>query len=83
MNAAVEVLPRIPILMVDEETIFPDHNETTDTNNRPNPISSTAVVVTPMPTGIQFVGVGFGPEPDGQPQGALGKNPFLNFETIN
>jgi hypothetical protein len=36
-----------------------------------------------MPAGIQVMGVGFGREADGQPQGTPDKNPFLNLVSID
>ena len=83
MNAGVEVISRVPILAVEEVTICPNYNETTDTNICPTTTSGPPPVVTPMPTGIQVMGVGFGREADGQPQGTPDKNPFLNMRTID
>ena len=83
MNAGVEVTSRVPILAVEEVTICPNYNETTDTNICPTPTSGPSPVVTSMPTGIQVMGVGFGREADGQPQGTPDKNPFLNIQTID
>lgn len=83
INSDVDVKARIPILAVEAVTICPDYNETTDTNICPTPANSTAPVVTPMPAGIQVMGVGFGRELDGQPQGTPDKNAFLNVRTID
>ena len=82
-NAEVEVKARIPILAVEAVTICPNYNETTDTEVCPTPANGPAPVVTPMPTGIQLMGVGFGREKDGQPQGTPDKNAFLNIQTID
>jgi hypothetical protein len=82
-NSDVEIKSSIPILAVEEVTICPNYNETTDTNICPTPSNGTAPVATPMPTGIQVMGVGFGREADGQPQGTPDKNAFLNVQSIN
>ncbi|KAE9366344.1 outer membrane autotransporter barrel protein [Stipitochalara longipes BDJ] len=82
-NANVEVTSRVPTLAVEEVTICPNYNETTDTNICPTPTSGSIPIVTSMPTGIQVMGVGFGREADGQPQGTPDKNPFLNVQLID
>ena len=82
-NSNVEVKASILILAVEAVTICPNYNETTDTNICPTPTNGAAPVVTPMPTGIQVMGVGFGRETDGQPQGTPDKNAFLNVQSIN
>ncbi|KID85454.1 outer membrane autotransporter barrel protein [Metarhizium guizhouense ARSEF 977] len=77
-NAKVEVKARIPILAVETKTHCPTYNRTADNGLCPTPASAI-----PMPTGIRLMGVGFGREHDGMPQGTPDKNAFINIQTIN
>ena len=83
INADVEVKAHIPILAVEAVTNCTNYNETTDTNICPTPTRGPPPVVTTMPIGILYMGVGFGRESDGQPQGTPDKNAFLNIQSIN
>lgn len=82
-NAEFEVKARVPILAVEAVTTCPNYNVTTDRNVCPTPSSGPPPVVTTMPTRILNMGVGFGREADGQPQGTPDKNPFLNIQSVN
>ncbi|OAQ59657.1 outer membrane autotransporter barrel protein [Pochonia chlamydosporia 170] len=77
-NANVEIKARIPILAVETRTHCPDYNRTADNGVCPTPDGGTK-----MPTGIRVMGVGFGREHDGMPQGTPDKNAFINIQTIN
>jgi hypothetical protein len=59
MNVGVEVISQVPILLVEEETICQNYNESTDMNICPTPTLGPKPSVTSMPTGIQVMGVGF------------------------
>lgn len=82
-NADVEVKATVPILAVEAVTTCPNYNIRTDTNICPTPTSGPPPVVTTMPSRILNMGVGYGREADGQPQGTPDKNPFLNIQSIN
>ncbi|TWU72886.1 hypothetical protein ED733_004174 [Metarhizium rileyi] len=77
-NSDVEIKARIPILAVEEKAHCPDYNRTSD--NGICPTTGGGIV---MPTGIMVLGVGFGREHDGMPQGTPEKNAFINIQTIN
>ncbi|KAH9206015.1 hypothetical protein DL95DRAFT_240314, partial [Leptodontidium sp. 2 PMI_412] len=48
----------------------------------PIPPSTTPYEVTPYPSSIEILGIGFGRVGDGQPQGTPDKNPLLNVKEI-
>lgn len=82
-NAKVEVKARIPILAVETRTHCPDYNRTADNGVCPMPTNGENTAATQMPEGIRVMGVGFGREHDGMPQGTPDKNSFINIQTIN
>lgn len=82
-NAGVEVHARIPVLAVETRTHCPNYNRTRDTSRCATPTDGSKTTVTNMPKGIRVLGVGFGREKDGQPQGTPDKNAFLNVRTID
>jgi hypothetical protein len=77
-NANVEVKARIPVLAVETRTHCPDYDRTSDNGLCPAPSGATE-----MPSGIRVMGVGFGREHDGLPQGTPDKNAFINIHTVN
>jgi hypothetical protein len=77
-NAHVEVKARIPVLAVETRTHCPDYNRTTDNGVCPSPTGGVE-----MPSGIRVMGVGFGREHDGMPQGTPDKNAFVNIQTVD
>ena len=81
-NAKVEVKARIPVLAVETKTICPSYEKAHGTNACPCPKDGTPPVVIHMPTGIRVMGVGFGREHDGMPQGTPDKNALLNVRSI-
>ncbi len=72
-----EVIARVPVLAVAKEMICPGWSEKA---NRPDCAQPTDT--TENPAGIAYMGVGFGREHDGQPQGTPDKNPLLNLGMI-
>jgi hypothetical protein len=81
--AGVKVKANFPILAVSDVTICPHYDEAADTNTCPTPASGTAPTTTHLPTGIRLMGIGFGRQADGQPQGNPDKNPFLNINSVD
>jgi len=73
-----DVTTSVPILVVSKRYVCPGYNSTTD---GPNCASPTETI--DMPTKISLLGVGFGRQFDGQPQGNPDKNPFLNVINIS
>jgi hypothetical protein len=72
-----DVVTSVPILVVSKRYVCPGYNSRTD---GPNCTSPTETI--DMPTRISLLGVGFGRQFDGQPQGNPDKNPFLNVVNI-
>jgi hypothetical protein len=80
-NAATglfNIKARLPILAVEQRSVCPDYDEDVDTWSCPAPSGS----VENMPTGIRLMGVGFGRQNDGMPQGNPDKNTLLNIQSI-
>lgn len=73
-----DVAASFPILVVSTRYICPDYDEAKD---GPNCTSPTETI--DMPKKIALLGVGFGRQSDGQPQGNPDKNPFLNIVSID
>lgn len=73
----------VPVLAVTNRTVCPWYNLSTNTNYCPTSTDGQQAVVTSMPTGVKYLGVGFGREYNGQPQGTPDKVPFLNIASIN
>ncbi|WP_224240417.1 hypothetical protein [Hyalangium gracile] len=67
----------VPVLVVEKEATCPQYNEQTDKETCPG------TPLKPAKPGIFYMGVGFGREHDGQPQGTPDKNPFLHITQIN
>ncbi|WCM93019.1 hypothetical protein M5C99_22250 [Acidovorax sp. NCPPB 2350] len=73
-----EVVARVPVLAVEKEMICPGWSEKANRPDCEKPTSTTE-----SPGGIAYMGVGFGREHDGQPQGTPDKNPLLNIAAID
>ncbi|KAF2182391.1 hypothetical protein K469DRAFT_728580 [Zopfia rhizophila CBS 207.26] len=73
-----DIKATLPILAVEERSVCPDYDEAVDTYFCPVPSGT----VESMPTGIRLMGIGFGRQPDGQPQGYPDKNPLLSVSSI-
>lgn len=71
------VTASVPVLAVETEINCPGWDEKVNTPTCDKPKSTTQ-----NPTGIAYMGVGFGREHDGQPQGTPDKNPLLNITAI-
>jgi hypothetical protein len=69
---------KVPVLAVETQYTCPDWSEKAN-----QPTCAQAQKTVTMPTGIAYMGVGFGREHDGQPQGTPDKNPLLNLTTID
>ncbi|MGQ9366958.1 hypothetical protein [Azospirillum sp. ST 5-10] len=67
----------VPVLAVETEHICPGWSETANLPTCDQPTRTSR-----MPTGIAYLGVGFGREHDGQPQGTPDKNPLLNLTAV-
>ncbi|PVH68172.1 hypothetical protein DL98DRAFT_394629, partial [Cadophora sp. DSE1049] len=85
-NVRIPTLPMLPIvrsrvkvLAVTSVTTCSEYNVAVDRDVCP---MSPLPQVTPMPSGIELMGIGFGRMADGQPQGTPDKNPFLNIADI-
>jgi hypothetical protein len=75
----LQVVASVPVLAVDSEVICPGYYDTIPRH------AATACPGRPLrPAGdsIVYMGVGFGRESDGQPEGTPDKNPFLNIVRI-
>ncbi|MFM2043031.1 MAG: hypothetical protein RLY86_1607 [Pseudomonadota bacterium] len=68
----------VPVLAVEQQYTCPGYSETANL-----PICAAPTATVQMPTGIRYMGVGFGREHDGQPQGTPDKNPLLNITAID
>jgi hypothetical protein len=68
----------VPVLAVETQYTCPGWREQA---NQPTCAESQKTVT--MPAGIAYMGVGFGREHDGQPQGTPDKNPLLNLTAID
>ncbi|GKS96089.1 hypothetical protein [Acidovorax sp. SUPP2825] len=73
-----EVIARVPVLAVEKEIICPRWDEKANRPDCENPTYTTE-----SPGGIAYMGVGFGREHDGQPQGTPDKNPLINIAEID
>lgn len=73
-----EVIARVPVLAVEKEMICPRWSEKANLPDCEQPSRTTE-----SPAGIAYMGVGFGREHDGQPQGTPDKNPLLNLFMID
>jgi hypothetical protein len=67
----------VPVLVVEQEAVCPHYQEKTDRGTCPG------TQLKPAKPGIFYMGVGFGREHDGQPQGTPDKNPFLHITQID
>jgi len=76
-RGAVLATATVPVLAVERETICPLYDEKKDRAECPHK------KLHPASPDIHYVGVGFGREHDGQPQGTPDKNPLLNITSIN
>jgi hypothetical protein len=88
LSTNVEVTATIPILVVEDVAICSSYDSEVDTNVCPTPTNTTTsatatATVTHLPTGISLLGIGFGRQKDGQPQGNPDKNLLLNIDSIN
>lgn len=81
-DAEVEVQARVPILAVETRTHCPQYNATRDKNTCPS-VTGQPPQATQLPSGIRVMGVGFGREHDGMPQGTPDKNVFINIRRID
>ena len=68
---------RVPILAIEREAHCPAYNEATDGPNCPDTTFHAPSA------GIAYMGVGFGREHDGQPQGTPDRNALLNIVAID
>lgn len=75
-NGAVLATAAVPVLAIQQEVVCPHFSETA---NKP---VCPGTPLGPAKTGISYMGVGFGREHDGQPQGTPDKNPLLNITRI-
>jgi len=75
---ADEVIARVPVLAVEKEMICPNWDEKVNLPDCEKPTETKE-----SPPGIAYMGVGFGREHDGQPQGTPDKNPLLNIASID
>ncbi|AVT14374.1 hypothetical protein [Paracidovorax avenae] len=73
-----DVVARVPVLAVQKEMICPCWDEKAN-----QPVCEQPTKTTVRPKGIVYMGVGFGREHDGQPQGTPDKNPLLNLVAID
>jgi len=68
----------VPVLAVETQYTCPGWSEQANQPTCAEPVSTVA-----MPANIAYMGVGFGREHDGQPQGTPDKNPLLNLVAID
>ncbi|GAO13568.1 uncharacterized protein UV8b_05841 [Ustilaginoidea virens] len=80
-NAKQVVVARVPLLAVESKVHCPGYNATRDRDACPAAAAAGASA-TPMPSNIRVLGVGFGREHDGMPQGTPDKNAFINVRSI-
>jgi hypothetical protein len=72
------VTATVPVLAVEQEVYCPDYYK-----GKERGPACPHKKLEPASSGITYMGVGFGREHDGQPQGTPDKNPFLNITKIN
>ena len=77
------VTATVPVLAVTMSVICPWYNLSIDTDSCPTSPDGVTAVPTSMPTGIEYMGVGFGREYEGQPQGTPDKVTLLNIDSID
>lgn len=80
-SIGTSITAEIPILAVTRSVICPGYNSTTGGPDCPPSAEPTRD--RDMPEHITYMGVGFGRQYNGQPQGNPDKNPFLNIIAIN
>ena len=73
----------VPVLAVTTSVVCPWYNTSIDTTSCPPSPNGTIVVPTIMPTEVEYMGVGFGREYNGQPQGTPDKVTLLNIDSID
>lgn len=74
-STRVPVVAHVPVLVTEQTAVCPEWKASD------GPRCPTAALEPARP-GIHYMGVGFGREYDGQPQGTPDKNPFLNVVRI-
>ncbi|KAH6869275.1 outer membrane autotransporter barrel protein [Thelonectria olida] len=79
--AGVEVKVSIPVLAVEKKTVC-KHWVDSYGADCPTVVGQDPPEETDWPTGVRLMGVGFGRQADGQPQGDPDKNAFLNVRKI-
>ncbi|WP_052518942.1 hypothetical protein [Archangium violaceum] len=72
----VPVTAQVPVLAIEQEVVCPDYKKDDKATCPGKPLGTAS-------DKIAYMGVGFGREHDGQPQGTPDKNPFLNITKIN
>lgn len=82
LNTSVPVTAMVPILAVEEKTNCPKYNKTSGRGVCVSVAGDDPPKPTLMPSGIRYMGIGFGREHDGMPQGTPDKNAFLNIQKI-
>ncbi|CEJ82354.1 hypothetical protein VHEMI02424 [[Torrubiella] hemipterigena] len=83
-NAAVpKVTATVPVLAVDYRVTCHTYNSTTDTDKCTKVQgTATSTAKSEATTEVQYIGIGFGRQHDGQPQGNPDKNVMLNVKTL-
>ncbi|KAH8896329.1 hypothetical protein GQ53DRAFT_852456 [Thozetella sp. PMI_491] len=78
-----EVTATVPVLAVTATAVCDPHYAVPyDVLMAPSLCPDNTTVYTSYPRGITLMGIGFGRQSDGQPQGTPDKNPLLNVTTI-
>lgn len=80
-NSSTNITANVPILAVTKKVICPGYNIKKDGPECPPSANGTGEI--DMPVHIVYLGVGFGRQYNGKPQGTPDKNPFLNIVAIN
>jgi hypothetical protein len=78
-NNVVSIKSTVPILAVTKKVRCPDYDVSNPGENCP----TTPTETLNNPTGIEIMGIGFGREYDGQPQGTPDKNPLLHITSLS
>jgi hypothetical protein len=70
------VTAKVPVLAIEQEVVCPNYKKDDEA-------TCPGKTLKPASSQIAYMGVGFGREHDGQPQGTPDKNPFLNISRLN
>lgn len=82
-NTVPEVSATVPVLAVDYRVTCKNYNSTKDTDKcTVTQGTATTTATSEATTAIQYIGIGFGRQHDGQPQGNPDKNVMLNIKSI-